>query len=53
MSSRKTFDEVLAARVSRRGDQRGVLWIQTDSSAQNMATADWENIGNQMLAADP
>ena len=35
-------------------DQRGVLWIQTDSSAQNMATADWENIGNnQMLAADP
>lgn len=35
-------------------DQRGVLWIQTDSSAQNMATADWENIANnQMLAADP
>ncbi len=35
-------------------DRRGVLWIQTDSSAQNMATADWENIGNnQMLAADP
>ena len=35
-------------------DRRGVLWIQTDSSAQNMASADWENIGNnQMLAADP
>jgi secreted PhoX family phosphatase len=35
-------------------DRRGVLWIQTDSSAQNMATKDWENIGNnQMLAADP
>jgi secreted PhoX family phosphatase len=35
-------------------DQRGVLWIQTDSSAQNMAGKDWENIGNnQMLAADP
>ena len=35
-------------------DRRGVLWIQTDSSAQNMASPDWENIGNnQMLAADP
>jgi secreted PhoX family phosphatase len=35
-------------------DRRGVLWIQTDSSAQNMATKDWDNIGNnQMLAADP
>ncbi|MGH8729625.1 MAG: PhoX family protein [Burkholderiales bacterium] len=35
-------------------DQRGVLWIQTDSSAQNMASKDWEGIGNnQMLAADP
>lgn len=34
-------------------DARGVLWIQTDSSAQLMATPDWENIGNnQMLAAD-
>jgi hypothetical protein len=35
-------------------DQRGVLWIQTDSSAANMVQPDWENIGNnQMLAADP
>ena len=35
-------------------DARGVLWIQTDSSAQLMATKDWVNIGNnQMLAADP
>lgn len=35
-------------------DARGVLWIQTDSSAQLMATKDWTNIGNnQMLAADP
>jgi uncharacterized protein len=35
-------------------DQRGVLWIQTDSSALNMASKDWVNIGNnQMLAADP
>lgn len=35
-------------------DQRGVLWIQTDSSAQNMASKDWANIGNnQMVAADP
>jgi uncharacterized protein len=35
-------------------DQRGVLWIQTDSSAKNMAHADWKSIGNnQMLAADP
>jgi len=35
-------------------DQRGVLWIQTDSSAQNMAQADWTLIGNnQMVAADP
>lgn len=35
-------------------DRRGVLWIQTDSSAQLMASKDWENIGNnQMLAADP
>ena len=35
-------------------DRRGVLWIQTDSSAQNMASSDWQNIGNnQMLAADP
>lgn len=35
-------------------DRRGVLWIQTDSSAKNMASADWASIGNnQMLAADP
>jgi uncharacterized protein len=35
-------------------DSRGVLWIQTDSSAQLMTSPDWENIGNnQMLAADP
>ncbi len=35
-------------------DPRGVLWIQTDSAARNMASADWANIGNnQMLAADP
>jgi secreted PhoX family phosphatase len=35
-------------------DRRGVLWIQTDSSAKNMAHPDWKNIGNnQMLAADP
>jgi len=35
-------------------DQRGVLWIQTDSSAASMAGKDWDNIGNnQMLAADP
>ncbi|MET0217901.1 MAG: PhoX family phosphatase [Burkholderiales bacterium] len=35
-------------------DRRGVLWIQTDSSAQLMASKDWTNIGNnQMLAADP
>jgi hypothetical protein len=35
-------------------DPRGVVWIQTDSSAQNMASADWANIGNnQMVAADP
>ena len=35
-------------------DQRGVVWIQTDSSAQNMASADWASIGNnQMVAADP
>jgi secreted PhoX family phosphatase len=35
-------------------DQRGVLWIQTDSSAASMAGRDWANIGNnQMLAADP
>jgi hypothetical protein len=35
-------------------DARGVLWIQTDSSAQNMAQADWKLIGNnQMVAADP
>jgi secreted PhoX family phosphatase len=35
-------------------DARGVLWIQTDSSAQNMVTADWSLIGNnQMVAADP
>ena len=34
-------------------DERGVLWIQTDASAQNMAGADWDRIGNnQMLAAD-
>jgi secreted PhoX family phosphatase len=34
-------------------DQRGVLWIQTDSSAQNMVHQDWTSIGNnQMLAAD-
>lgn len=35
-------------------DARGVLWIQTDSSAQNMATPDWALLGNnQMVAADP
>ncbi len=35
-------------------DARGVLWIQTDSSAQNMASGDWRLIGNnQMVAADP
>ena len=35
-------------------DERGVLWIQTDASAQSMAGADWDRIGNnQMLAADP
>ncbi|HZO12914.1 MAG TPA: alkaline phosphatase PhoX, partial [Polyangiaceae bacterium] len=35
-------------------DARGVLWIQTDSSAHNMASEDWNRIGNnQMLAADP
>ena len=35
-------------------DQSGVVWIQTDSSAANMAHADWAGIGNnQMLAADP
>jgi uncharacterized protein len=35
-------------------DRRGVLWIQTDSSAKSMASGDWANIGNnQMLAADP
>ena len=35
-------------------DPRGVLWIQTDASAQNVASKDWENLGNnQMLAADP
>jgi len=35
-------------------DPRGVLWIQTDSSAQSMATADWARLGNnQMVAADP
>ncbi len=35
-------------------DARGVLWIQTDSSAENMASTDWARIGhNQMLAADP
>lgn len=41
-------------------DPRGVLWIQTDSSAANMRDTDlvvkpdWKNIGNnQMLAADP
>ncbi|MBA3598330.1 MAG: PhoX family phosphatase [Methylibium sp.] len=35
-------------------DARGVLWIQTDSSAQSMATADWALLGNnQMVAADP
>lgn len=37
-----------------RFDERGVLWIATDSSAQNMATGDWAGIGNnQLLAADP
>ena len=31
-----------------------MLWIQTDSSSQNMAGKDWDGIGNnQMLAADP
>jgi uncharacterized protein len=35
-------------------DRRGVVWIQTDSSAQNMAGEDWARIGNnQMLGADP
>jgi hypothetical protein len=35
-------------------DHEGVLWIQADSSAKNMAQPDWKNIGNnQMLAADP
>ena len=35
-------------------DPRGLLWIQTDSSAQNMAGPDWTRLGNnQMLAADP
>jgi secreted PhoX family phosphatase len=35
-------------------DRRGVLWIETDSAARSMASADWANIGhNQMLAADP
>jgi len=35
-------------------DLRGVLWIQTDSAARNMATEDWTGIGNnQLLAADP
>jgi secreted PhoX family phosphatase len=34
-------------------DERGVLWIATDAAAPNMATADWNNIGNnQLLAAD-
>ena len=34
-------------------DERGVLWIATDASAQNMASADWDRIGNnQLLAAD-
>lgn len=34
-------------------DQRGVLWIQTDSSAASMGTPEWKNMGNnQMLAAD-
>jgi uncharacterized protein len=37
-----------------RFDPRGVLWIATDSSSQNMVTPDWERIGNnQLLAADP
>ena len=37
-----------------RFDSRGVLWIATDSSAQNMASADWTGLGNnQLLAADP
>jgi uncharacterized protein len=37
-----------------RFDERGVLWIATDSSSQNMSTADWKGIGhNQLLAADP
>jgi secreted PhoX family phosphatase len=35
-------------------DKSGRLWILTDSSAQNMARAEWANIGNnQMLVADP
>ncbi len=35
-------------------DPRGLLWISTDSSAQNMASPDWKRIGNnQILAADP
>jgi hypothetical protein len=37
-----------------RFDGRGILWIATDSSAQNMVAADWQRIGhNQLLAADP
>jgi secreted PhoX family phosphatase len=35
-------------------DERGVLWIQTDASAQNVLSEDWARIGNnQLLAADP
>jgi uncharacterized protein len=35
-------------------DRRGVLWIQTDSSATSMVSPDWANVANnQMLAADP
>jgi secreted PhoX family phosphatase len=35
-------------------DPSGRLWILTDSSALNMARADWANIGNnQLLVADP
>jgi secreted PhoX family phosphatase len=37
-----------------RFDQRGVLWIATDSAALSMASPDWAHIGNnQLLAADP
>jgi secreted PhoX family phosphatase len=35
-------------------DQRGVLWIQTDAHATQMAKPEWARIGqNQMLACNP